>query len=66
MELKTKKAVLMAQDLSRVQNIVLTHLSDRNSDESKFVDEVKALTGKPACTAKSGMTVCLTKNPFKS
>ncbi len=66
MEIKTTKAVLMAQNLSAVENIVLTHLSDRNSDESGFVDEIKALTGKPVCAAKSGMTVCLTKNPFQS
>lgn len=39
-------AVLMVQDLFEVQNIILTHLSDRNSDEEKFVDEVKALTEK--------------------
>ncbi len=64
MELKTNKAVLMAQDLSQVKNIVLTHLSDRNSDEARFVDEIKALTGKPVYAANSGLTVCLTKNTF--
>ncbi len=66
MELKTTKAVLMAQDLSGVQNIILTHLSDQNSDESGFVDEIKALTGKPVYAAKARMTVCLTKKPFQS
>ncbi len=66
MELKTTKAVLMAQDLSAVENIILTHLSDRNSDESRFVDEIKALTGKPVYAAKAGLTVCLTQNPFQS
>ncbi len=64
MEIGTTKAVLMAQDLSAVQNIVLTHLSDRNSDESGFVDKIKALTGKPVYAAKSGMTVCLIQKPF--
>ncbi len=57
MEIKTTKAVLVAQDLSGVENIILTHLSDRNSDELRFVDEVKVLTGKPVYAAMSGMTV---------
>jgi len=64
MELETTKAVLMAQDLSDVENIVLTHLSDRNSDEGRFVDEVKALIGKPVYAARAGMTLCLTKKPL--
>ncbi len=64
MEINTTKAVLMAQDLSGVENIILTHFSDRNSDESRFVDEIKAITGKPVYAAKAGMTVCLTQNPF--
>ena len=64
MELKTTKAVLMAQDLSGVQNIILTHLSDRNSDEERFVDEIKALTGKPVYAAKAGLSIDLTKKPF--
>ena len=56
MEIKTTKAVLMAQDISVVQNIILTHLSDRNSDEARFVDDIKALTGKPVYAAKAEMT----------
>ncbi len=64
MEIETTKAVLMAQDLSGVKNIILTHLSDRNSDESRFVDEIKSITGKPVYAAKAGMTVCLTQKPF--
>ncbi len=63
MELEATKAVLMAQDLSGVQTIILTHLFDRNSDEERFVDDTKALTRKPVYAAKAGMTICLTKNP---
>ena len=63
MELETTKAVLMAQDLSGVKNIILTHLSDRNSDEGRFVEEIKALTGRPVYAARAGLTLCLTKNP---
>jgi ribonuclease BN (tRNA processing enzyme) len=54
----------MAQDLSQVQNIILTHLSDQNSDEARFVDEVKAITGKQMDAAKAGLTIDLTLKPF--
>ncbi len=54
----------MAQDLSGAENIILTHLSDRNSDEERFMDNIKALTGKPVCAAKVGMTLRLTKKTF--
>jgi len=64
MELETTKAVLMAQGITEVQNIIITHLSDRNSDEDRFVDEIKALTGKPVYAAKAGMTMCLTTKPY--
>ena len=64
MELETTKAVLMAQDLSGVKNIILTHLSDRNSDEARFIDEIKALTGKSVSAAKAGITLRLTKKTF--
>ncbi len=57
MEIKTTKAVLMAQDLSEVQNIVLTHLSDRNSDEARFVNEIVGAVGKPVFAAKYGLTI---------
>ncbi len=53
MEIKTTKAVLVAQDLSGVESIILTHLSDRNSDELRFVDEIKAITGRSEYAVKS-------------
>lgn len=59
MELETTKAVLMAQDLSRVQNIILAHLSDLNTDEARFVDDIKALTGKHVYAAKAGLSIDL-------
>jgi len=64
MELEATKAVLMAQDLSGMKNIILTHLSDLNSDEGRFVDEIKAITGKPVYAAKAGISLDLTKSPF--
>ena len=64
MELQTTKKVLMAQDLSKVLNIVLIHLSDKNSDEARFVREVSALTGKQVFAARKGLTIQLTQKPF--
>lgn len=64
LELKTTKAVLLANDLSAVRNIVLIHLSDRNSNELRFIDEIIALTGKQVYAAKKGLTVDLAINPF--
>ena len=64
MELETTKAVLMAQNLLKVENIVLIHLSDQNSDEARFVDEIKVLTGKPVSAAKPELSIELTKKPF--
>ncbi len=64
MELKTTKAVLMAQDLSGVQNIVLTHLSELNSDETLFADQISTLTGKPVKVAKGGLTINLSRHLF--
>jgi len=64
MELETTKSLLMAQDLSGVQNIILNHLSDQNSDEVRFVDEVKAVTGKPVYAAKAELSIDLTLKPY--
>lgn len=44
--LENFKAFLMANDLSKVQEIHLLHLSDNNSDEKRFKQEIQALTGK--------------------
>lgn len=40
------KNFLQANDLSKVQEIWLLHLSDRNSDETRFKREIQELTGK--------------------
>jgi phosphoribosyl 1,2-cyclic phosphodiesterase len=48
---------LLANDLSAVNNIVLIHLSDDNSDEHYFVSEIQKLTGKPVYAACSGLNV---------
>jgi len=45
--LENMKEFLMANDLSKVEEIHLIHLSDTNSDEARFKREIQALTGKP-------------------
>jgi phosphoribosyl 1,2-cyclic phosphodiesterase len=47
MSLDTVKGFLRANDLTRVQEIVLIHLSDQHSDAEAFRREVQELTGKP-------------------
>lgn len=46
MSLETCKGFLKANDLSRVQEIWLIHMSDSNSDAERFLKEIKELTGK--------------------
>lgn len=44
--LENMKDFLRANDLSKVQEIWLLHLSDTNSDEARFKREIQELTGK--------------------
>jgi len=45
--LENVKDFLKANDLDRVKEIYLMHLSDRNSDAERFKTEIQELTGKP-------------------
>lgn len=45
------KEVLKANDLSKVEQIWLLHLSDINSDEARFKREIEDLTGRPTLVA---------------
>lgn len=58
------KDMLKANDLRQVNNIVLIHLSDSNSDEKQFVKEVTELTYKNVCAAVNGMEIDFKKTPF--
>lgn len=64
MEIETTKGLLSANDLSQTQNIVLIHLSDGNSDEKRFVNEVVKLTGKPVFAANKGLDINFSKVPY--
>jgi len=49
--LENVKKFLLANDLSRVQEIWLLHLSEQNSCEKRFKEEVQKITGKPTYIA---------------
>lgn len=53
----TCKEALIANDLSKVNNIVLIHLSDGNSNEREFKQGILEATGKTIHIARSGMTI---------
>ena len=64
MSIDTCKRTLQANDLSKVQNIVLIHLSDGNSNAAQFRQEVADVTGKKVWVADTGMNIILAKQAF--
>jgi phosphoribosyl 1,2-cyclic phosphodiesterase len=60
MELNTCREYLRSSDLSAVQNIILLHLSNDNSDEAFFVAEIQKATGKPVYAAFPGLNIDMT------
>jgi phosphoribosyl 1,2-cyclic phosphodiesterase len=64
MSLQTAKELLSANDLSKVNNIVLIHLSDGNSNTADFKREIEGATGKTITVADSGTEIFLNKTPF--
>ena len=64
MELETLKNMLKASDLTNVINIVLCHLSSGNSDEERFIREVREVTGKQVWAAKKGLELDFGKEPY--
>jgi len=64
MSLQTCKEFLQANDLRTVHNIVLIHLSDRNSHAVRFQKEIKELTAKKVTVAENGLVIPFGKTPF--
>ena len=62
--LNTCRETLLANDLSAVNNIVLIHLSDGNSNATEFQRDVQEATGKTVHIANKGMTLKFNKTPF--
>lgn len=57
LELKNSIRFLLTSDLSQVQKVVLIHLSDGNSNEAQFVQQVREATGKRVYAANAGMVL---------
>ena len=64
MNIETCQKLLQANDLSKVNNILLIHLSDSNSDAKLFREIITAATGKNVTIAESGLSIPFNKNPF--
>lgn len=65
MSLEMCRNTLLANDLSKVQNIVLIHLSDHNSNSARFKSDIEAATGKKVYVADKGLIVKnFHKQPF--
>jgi len=64
MSLQTCIKTLNEYDLTQVNNIVVIHLSDKNSDERLFKREVTEATGKNVTIANKGVIINLDKHPF--
>lgn len=64
MSIETCIGFLNANDLSSVNNIVLIHLSDSNSNEANFKYLVEDATGKTINVAHNGMNIQFNKTPF--
>lgn len=64
MSLETCIELFQANDLQAVNNIVLIHLSDGNSNETVFKNDVQAATGKSVTVASNGLEMEFNKTPF--
>lgn len=64
MNLDTCKDFLKANDLKAVNNIVLIHLSDSNSDAALFKREIENLTHKRVHIAEKNMSIDFNTTPF--
>jgi phosphoribosyl 1,2-cyclic phosphodiesterase len=64
MSLATCKEFLAANDLKAVNNIILLHLSDSNSNAAEFKASIKAQTAKNVYVAEKGFQIDFNRTPF--
>lgn len=64
LEVKQTARILQRSELNAVENIILLHLSSRNSDPDQFREIIQGATGKPVYIAKPGLTLELSKQPY--
>lgn len=62
--LENVKEFLKANDLSSCREIVLLHLSDRNSDADRMIKEIEGVTGITPKVANKGLEVELNMYPY--
>lgn len=63
MSLETVSAYLEASDLTNTKHIMLIHLSDSNSNETKYVDHIQSLTGIKTIAANVGDVIEIGNGP---
>lgn len=64
MSIKNAIGILRRSDLSVTKDILLIHLSDGNSDEKKFIQQVRLATGKRTTVAKPWLQLDYDINPI--
>ncbi len=64
MEIRTTEQILRTTDLSAVNEVVLIHLSGRNSDAEQFRTRIKKAVGKPVYVASPSMQIDISKSPY--
>lgn len=64
MSFETCLEALKANDLSKVNNIILLHLSDGNSNAEEFKNDIHRETGKSVYVADRGLKMKIEKTPF--
>lgn len=64
MSIDTCLDLLKSNDLSKINNIVLIHLSDGNSNAADFKKRAEELTGKTVTVAEKGIEIDFDKTPF--
>lgn len=64
MSLEHCKQMLRSTDLTRVNNIILLHLSKNNAEPDRFRKEIELLTGKKVYIAERGLELPIDVTPF--
>jgi phosphoribosyl 1,2-cyclic phosphodiesterase len=64
MSLETTMGFLKANELAQVNNIVLIHLSDGNSNAKQFKADITAITAKQVHIAETGKQIPFNNKPF--
>lgn len=61
MELHTTKNIIKANDKSMLEDVILVHLSEHNSDRERFKREIESVAGVPTYIALPGLEIQLGK-----